>query len=76
MVDSPGQTTENLIKDIRFLQELEPDMIGIGPFVTHKETPFSGEPSGDLKKTLRLVSILRLVFPGCPDSGYHSPWYH
>ena len=63
MVDSPGQTTENLIKDIRFLQELEPDMIGIGPFVTHKETPFSGEPSGDLKKTLRLVSILRLVFP-------------
>ena len=63
MVDSPGQTTENLIKDIRFLQKLEPDMIGIGPFVTHKETPFSGEPSGDLKKTLRLVSILRLVFP-------------
>ena len=46
MVDSPGQTTENLIKDIRFLQELEPDMIGIGPFVTHKETPFPGSLQG------------------------------
>lgn len=76
MVDSPGQTTENLIKDIRFLQELEPDMIGIGPFVTHKETPFSGEPSGDLKKTLPACIYFAACISGCPDSGYHSPWYH
>ena len=31
MVDSPFQTTEDLIQDLRFLQELQPDMIGIGP---------------------------------------------
>ncbi len=63
MVGSPYQTTENLIADLRFLQELKPDMIGIGPFIRHEDTPFAGFDSGDLYKTLRLVSILRLMFP-------------
>lgn len=63
MVDSPFQTTENLVADLRFLQELQPDMIGIGPYITHGETPFAKYPSGSLEKTLRMVSILRLLFP-------------
>ncbi|MGN1205907.1 MAG: [FeFe] hydrogenase H-cluster radical SAM maturase HydE [Eubacterium sp.] len=63
MVDSPFQTTENLVADLRFLQRLQPDMIGIGPFITHGETPFANYPSGNLEKTLRMVSILRLLFP-------------
>ncbi len=63
MVDSPFQTTENLVADLRFLQELQPDMIGIGPYITHGETPFAAYPSGSLEKTLRMVSILRLLFP-------------
>lgn len=63
MVDSPYQTTENLIADLRFLQKLQPDMIGIGPFIRHEQTPFSAFESGSLSKTLRLVSILRLMFP-------------
>ena len=63
MVGSPYQTTDCLIKDLRFLQELSPDMIGIGPYLTHKETPFADMPNGNLKLTLRLISILRLMFP-------------
>ena len=63
MVDSPFQTAENLVSDLRFLQELQPDMIGIGPYITHQDTPFASFPSGSLTKTLRLVSILRLLFP-------------
>jgi len=46
MVGSPGQTTENLIEDLRFLQKLSPDMIGIGPYITHAQTPFANEKSG------------------------------
>ena len=42
MVGSPYQKTEDLICDLRFLQELQPDMIGIGPFITHQDTPFQG----------------------------------
>lgn len=63
MVGSPYQTINNIIEDIRFLQELQPDMIGIGPFLTHKDTPFSVFENGSLKLTLKLISILRLTFP-------------
>ena len=63
MVGSPYQTVDNLLKDIRFLQELKPDMIGIGPFIRHKETPFSEFENGTLELTLRLLAILRLIFP-------------
>jgi len=63
MVGSPGQTTENIISDLRFLQELEPQMIGIGPFLPHKETPFADEKAGEYRLTLRLIAVLRLMFP-------------
>lgn len=63
MVGSPYQTTENLIEDLRFLQKLSPDMIGIGPYITHAQTPFADQKSGTLELTLRLLAILRLMFP-------------
>ena len=63
MVGSPYQTTENLVADLRFLQRLRPDMIGIGPYITHTETPFADFKSGSLELTLRLISVLRLMFP-------------
>lgn len=63
MVGSPHQTTENIIADLRYLQELAPDMIGIGPFISHNDTPFKDEASGSASLTIRLVAILRLMFP-------------
>ena len=63
MVGSPYQTTDCLIEDLRFLQQLQPDMIGIGPYITHRETPFAAFPSGSVELTLRLLAILRLMFP-------------
>ena len=63
MVGSPYQTTDCLIADLRFLQELQPDMIGIGPYISHKNTPFRDEKNGTAELTLRMLSILRLMFP-------------
>lgn len=63
MVGAPGQTREHLIRDIRFLQQLQPDMIGIGPYLRHEDTPFRDQPDGSMTLTLRLIAILRLVFP-------------
>lgn len=63
MVGSPWQTPKELVADLRFLQELQPDMIGIGPFIPHHETPFADKQSGTLELTLRMLSILRLLFP-------------
>ena len=63
MVGSPYQTTEDIVADLRFLQKLDPDMIGIGPFVHHKDTPFASFENGTAALTVRLISILRLMFP-------------
>lgn len=63
MVGSPYQTPQNLLADLRFLQELQPDMIGIGPYITHEQTPFAEQKSGTAEQTLRLLSMLRLMFP-------------
>lgn len=63
MVGSPGQTARHLARDLLFLWELQPQMVGIGPFLRHQDTPFAGEPSGTLEQTLLMLSILRLMFP-------------
>ena len=63
MVGSPYQTLQNLVLDLRFLQEIEPDMIGIGPFLSHNDTPFASCENGSLKRCINLISILRLMFP-------------
>lgn len=63
MVGVPFQTTENIISDIRFMQELQPQMIGIGVFIPHKDTPFADKKGGTLELNLRLLGILRLMFP-------------
>lgn len=63
MVGSPYQTPETILKDIRFLQELKPDMIGIGPYLTHKDTPFRDFENGSFELTLKLVSLMRILFP-------------
>ena len=63
MVGSPHQTTENLAKDLKFIEEFSPQMCGIGPFIPHKATDFRDEPSGDVELTCFLLSIIRLIKP-------------
>lgn len=63
MVGSPYQTVENLVEDLLFIKKLEPEMVGIGPFISHKDTPFAKFPSGQLELTLLLIGILRLMLP-------------
>ena len=63
MVGSPYQTVDNIYEDILFMQELQPHMIGIGPFIAHKDTPFKDKPDGSVKDTLVLLALLRLLFP-------------
>ena len=63
MVGSPGQTIETLIEDMEFLDRLQPEMVGIGPFIPHHDTPFKGEPQGGLELTLYLLSLIRLLLP-------------
>ena len=63
MVGSPYQTVDNLVGDLRFMEQLQPQMIGIGPFVSHRDTPFAECENGSVETTLRLIAILRLMHP-------------
>jgi len=63
MVGSPAQKTEHLAEDMLFLQELQPHMVGIGPFIPHKDTPFREETAGTLELTLFLLGLVRLMLP-------------
>lgn len=63
MVGSPGQTVDTLYEDLMFIKKLQPHMVGIGPFIPQKDTPFGQEPAGTMEQTLRLLSIIRLIHP-------------
>ena len=63
MVGSPGQTTENLADDLLFLKELNPQMVGIGPFIPHHDTPFGTYPAGSVELTVYLLGLIRLMLP-------------
>jgi biotin synthase len=63
MVGSPGQTLDHLAEDLLFIKELKPHMVGIGPFIPHKDTPFGTHPAGSVELTLFLLGILRLMEP-------------
>ena len=63
MVGTPHQTPECLLQDIRFLEELQPQMVGIGPFIPQKDTPFCDYPPGNLDTCLKMLAISRLILP-------------
>ncbi len=64
MVGSPGQTSDCLAKDLLFLKELKPHMVGIGPFIPHHDTRFAQERAGSVELTLFLLSVIRILLPG------------
>ncbi len=63
MVGSPWQTPEFIADDLLFLKDLQPEMVGIGPFLPHHDTPFAKMEKGSLKLTLFLLGMLRLLLP-------------
>lgn len=61
MVGLPGQTADALAEDVLLMRDLDIDMIGIGPFIPHPNTPLGGHPAGDAGLVLRMIAVLRLV---------------
>lgn len=63
MVGTPWQTEANLASDMLFLKELNPQMVGIGPFIPHHETPFAAYDAGSKELTLFMLGLIRLMLP-------------
>lgn len=63
MVGSPGQTPEYIVNDLLFIKDFAPQMVGIGPFIPHSDTPFGDKPSGSVRTTLVALAVVRLMLP-------------
>ncbi len=63
LVGSPHQKPEYIAEDLKFLEELQPEMVGIGPFLPHHDTPFAAFPAGSADFTLFLLSVIRILLP-------------
>jgi biotin synthase len=61
MVGLPGQTPEILADDLLVMKLLDADMLGIGPFIAHPDTPLAGIGNDDLELTLRVLALVRLI---------------
>ena len=65
MVGTPGQTPETLAEDMCFMQAFQPQMVGVGPFIPHGDTPFGGEKRGSVELTLFIHALCRIMLPRC-----------
>jgi biotin synthase len=63
MIGLPGQTLNSIAADIIFFRELDADMIGVGPFIPHEDTPLALCTSQEFDLTLKVVAITRLLNP-------------
>lgn len=63
MVGSPYQTISTIYADLQFIRSFQPQMVGIGPFVSTHNTPFESFPNGKVDATLRLLALIRLLHP-------------
>ncbi len=63
MVGSPYQTLEMLARELKFLEDMKPDMCGIGPFIPHDDTMFRDHPAGSVEMTCVLLACIRLLHP-------------
>ncbi len=59
----PNQTIESLAGDILFFKELNADMVGIGPFIPHGETPLSNGNKDNFDIALKVMAVTRLILP-------------
>ena len=63
MVGVKGQTIQHLVEDLKLIEHMRPEMVGIGPFIPHADTPLGNEPAGTLSLTLATLAIARLLLP-------------
>ena len=63
LVGLPNQTIESIADDILFFKEIGADMIGVGPFIPHKDTPLKDAEGGTFELARKVMAIIRLLMP-------------
>ena len=69
MIGLPGQTLDDLVNDILFMQAMDVDMVGMGPYIPHHDTPL-GRPLSPITPShqlaaltlgLKMIAVTRIV---------------
>lgn len=63
IVGLPGQTRDDLARDVLLIRELDADMTSASPFIPNDQSPLEGEPDGDVEEALNAVALMRIVQP-------------
>ena len=63
MIGTPGESPETLAADMIFMGEFKPEMVGLGPFIPHHDTPFRDEPAGSVDLTILVIALCRIMLP-------------
>ena len=63
MIGVKGQSVDHIVEDLLLIERMQPEMVGIGPFLPHKATPLGAEPAGELNMVLATIAIVRLMLP-------------
>lgn len=63
LVGLPGQNVESMARDVLFFQELDADMVGIGPFIPNPDTPLASADGGTFDLACRMMALTRLLLP-------------
>ncbi len=63
LIGLPGQDGPSLAHDLAYLERLQPEMVGIGPFLPHPKTPLGTNPPGEMRRVLTFLALLRLYLP-------------
>ena len=61
MVGLPGQTLKDIAEDILLFKKMDMDMIGVGPFIPHGDTPLAGSSAGEAEMVLKTLAVTRIV---------------
>jgi len=69
MIGLPGQTMDDLVNDILFMQAMDVDMVGMGPYIPHRDTPLGQEipcytesqKQAALTLGLKMIAVVRIV---------------
>lgn len=61
LIGLPDQTSKDIAADIKYFYDNDFEMIGIGPFIPHANTPLQGAKAGDVSLVLRAIASTRIV---------------
>jgi biotin synthase len=63
LIGLPNQVITDYVDDLLFMKQLNPEMVGIGPFIPHKDTPLGKEKKGSIRTTQIMLALIRLLLP-------------